>query len=285
MMKITPSGEACGATITGIDLAQPLNEQLISDIRVAWLEHHVLAFPDQDLTSDDLVRITCCFGTVGDDPYFLPIDGHPHVVAVGRKADEVAPVFAEVWHSDWSFKPDPPIGTCLYSLVIPPMGGDTGFVNQQRALANMPDDLRNRITGRTALHSAAGAYAPDGFYGDSEDESDRSMRIVTDESAREIHPHPLVVDHPESGIATIFSTAGYIIGIEGMEADEAKQLLGELYQWQTREEFQYTHKWQPNMFVMWDNRSVLHRANAGYDGYARELHRTTIAGAPGTYVA
>jgi taurine dioxygenase len=55
-------------------------------------------------------------------------------------------------------------------------------------------------------------------------------------------------------------------------------LILDLYAWQTRAEFQYTHKWQANMFVMWDNRSVLHKANGGYDGYARDLHRTTIAG-------
>ena len=51
----------------------------------------------------------------------------------------------------------------------------------------------------------------------------------------------------------------------------------DLYAWQTKEEFQYTHVWEPNMLVMWDNRSVLHKANGGYDGHARELHRLTIA--------
>ncbi len=66
--------------------------------------------------------------------------------------------------------------------------------------------------------------------------------------------------------------------------DEALQLLLELYQWQTREEFQYTHKWQEHMFVMWDNRSVLHRANGGYDGYDRVLHRITVAADPQKYL-
>jgi taurine dioxygenase len=74
------------------------------------------------------------------------------------------------------------------------------------------------------------------------------------------------------------------MGVEGMPDDEAFELLLELHAWQTREEFQYTHKWQQNMFIIWDNRSVLHRAYGGYDGYDRVLHRITVAGDPVKYL-
>ncbi len=284
-MNVQPSGQACGAQVTGVDLAKPLSDTQIREIRQLWLQHHVLAFPDQKLSDADLVRFTNYFGTLGDDPYFESIDADNPVVALTRRADEKAPVFAETWHSDWSFKADPPIATCLYSLVIPPVGGDTSFVNQHLALQRMPRALRSQLEGKIALHSAAAAYAPEGFYGDRERDSDRSMKIVAHESAREVHPHPIIVPHPETGEETIFGTLGYIVGIEGMPNEEAQPLILALYEWQTREEFQYTHKWQPNMLVMWDNRSVLHKANGGYDGYDRELHRTTVAGAPGTEVA
>ena len=187
-------------------------------------------------------------------------------------------MFAEAWHTDWSFKANPPIGTCLYSITIPPVGGDTGFINQHKALAEMPDELRSRLEGKIGMHSAAVAYAPDGTYGEKEAGSDRSMKILYSEEARDVQTHPLIVDHPESGKPTLFGCFGYIMGIEGMEQEEAHALLLEMYQWQCREEFQYTHKWSENMLVIWDNRSVLHKANSGYDGYARELHRTTISG-------
>ena len=278
MMQITPSGEACGATIHGVDLSQHLDSATIAQIRRAWLEHHVLAFPDQKLSDPDLVRITQYFGGLGDDPYFVPIGDDNPVVALSRRADEQAPVFAESWHSDWSFKEHPPIGTCLYSLVVPPVGGDTSFANQQLAVAMMPSQLRARLSGKIALHSAAAAYGPDGTYGDKDQGSDRTMQILYSEDALNTERHAILNVHPENGEETLFSTVGYIYAIEGMPQDEAQQLIFDLYAWQTREEFQYTHKWQPNMFVMWDNRSVLHKANGGYDGYARELHRTTIAG-------
>ena len=277
-LHITPSGQACGATVEGVDLAQPLDAPTIEAIREAWLQHHVLAFPQQQLSDPDLVRITRYFGELGDDPYFVPISDDNPVVALTRRADEQAPVFAESWHSDWSFKTHPPIGTCLYSLVVPPVGGDTSFANQQLAVARMPAELRARLDGKIALHSAAAAYGPDGTYGTKDQGSDRSMQILYSEAALETERHAIINAHPESGAETLFSTVGYICAIEGMEQDQAQQLILDLYAWQIREEFQYTHKWQPNMFVMWDNRSVLHRANGGYDGYARDLHRTTIAG-------
>ena len=102
------------------------------------------------------------------------------------------------------------------------------------------------------------------------------MRIVYSDNAYEHEIHDLTATHPDSGNETIVGCAGYIIGFEGMAQGQADELLGELYNWQSREEFQYTHKWQENMLVIWDNRSVMHRANGGYDGYDRELHRTTI---------
>jgi len=279
-MNITPTGEACGARVTGIDLSQPLDRNTINSIRSAWLEHHVLAFPDQKLSDDDLVRVTNYFGNVGDDPYFVPISKNTPVVALTRRADEQAPVFAENWHTDWSFKQHPPIGTCLYSLVVPPVGGNTGFANQQLALAQMPDDLRQRLENKIALHSAAAAYGPDGTYGEKDQGNDRSMKILFSEQANKSEPHPIIAKHPESGAETIFGTVGYIHTILGLEAEDSRQLIMDLYAWQTREEFQYTHVWEPNMLVMWDNRSVLHKANGGYDGHARELHRLTIAGDP-----
>ena len=140
----------------------------------------------------------------------------------------------------------------------------------------MRAEVRGRSEGRKGWHTAAGAYAPDGVYGEHEKGSDRTMKINYSEEARAVQAHPWIQKHPETGEETLAGCLGYIVGIEGMDDEEAQALLGEIYMWQTRDEFQYTHKWQENMFVIWDNRSVLHKANGGYDGYDRELHRTTV---------
>lgn len=264
--------------MTGVDLSQPLDDGTVAEIRAAWLEHHVLAFPDQAMSDDDLERFTLSFGGFGQDPFIAPVPGREHVIAVERRADETSPLFAENWHSDWSFQARPPAGTCLYGITIPPHGGDTLFANQHAALDAMPDAMRAKLEGKVAIHSAKRAYAPDGFYGEG-DKAKRSMDIRPSRDAEATQTHPLIRKHPETGRQGLFSCFGYIVGIEGMDDAEAIPLLIELYQWQGREEFQYRHKWRKDMLLMWDNRSVLHAATGGYDGFDRLLHRTTIAAA------
>ena len=274
-LTVTPSGQSCGATVTGVDLSGELTEQLVADIRAAWLQHKVLAFAGQQMDDDALERFTIAMGGFGEDPFFAPIKGRQNIAAILREADETSPLFAENWHSDWSFLAQPPSGTCLLAVDIPPTGGDTLFANQIAAFNALTPERQEFLRGLTAIHSAQLAYAPDGSSG--EKDTGRSMDIRPDESARATQTHPLVQRHPETGEEALYSTLGYIIGIEGMDQADAIALLSELAQWQSRDEFVYRHRWEPDMLVMWDNRSVLHKATGGYEGHRRELHRTTIA--------
>src|SRR5690606_1976436 len=136
-----------------------------------------------------------------------------------------------------------------------------------------------RIVGKQAIHSGRLAYAPSGLCGQNEKASgkQRGFRLHTSESAYDTQLHPLIPTHPETCEPCLFCCLGYIMAIVGMRDPSAEQLLLELYLWQTRPEFQYSHQWQPGMVVMWDNRSVLHKANGGYEGYERKLHRTVVA--------
>jgi len=278
-IEISPSGQPFGASVTGLNLSMPVSSNVVAEIRDAWLQHHVLAFPDQAISDDDLERFTLLFGPFGDDPFIAPIPGRKHIIAVKRAADETAPIFAESWHTDWSFQEVPPAGTCLYGITIPPEGGDTLFVNQHLALEQMPDALRQRIEGKQAIHSARNAYAPTGFYGADDRAAGRSMDIRPSDAAEATQLHPIISRHPETGREALFGCAGYIVGIEGMEQAESWDLLTEIFRWQTQPQFQYRHKWQPRMLLMWDNRSLLHMATGGYKGFDRLLHRTTIGSA------
>lgn len=276
-LTVTPSGAACGATITGVDLTQPLSDDLVAEIRAHWLEHKVVAFPSQPLAPEDLERFAEYFGEIGEDPFFGHIEGHPNICAIQRNADEKTTIFAEFFHTDWSFMAVPPAGTALFGITIPPEGGDTLFADQVKAFEEMPDDLREKFENLTAIHSAALGYAPDGAYGEEDQKQGRSMVIKPSEKARETCEHPLVRTHHETGKQALFSSVAYIKGFNGYSTEEANTLLGELYMYQTQEQFVYRHKWEKDMLVMWDNRSLLHAATGGYDGYDRLLHRVTIA--------
>ena len=274
-LRVEPSGGACGARVTGLDLSQPLDADTVQAVRQAWLEHHVLAFPDQRIDDDHLERFTLYFGQYGDDPFFAPIAGRKHIAAIRRESDEQSPLFAENWHTDWSFQARPPSGTCLNAVDIPPMGGDTLYANQHMAWEALDPARQAQLARLVAVHSARLAYAPDGSYGNKD--KGRSMDIRPSTAALATQTHPLVPAHPETRRRGFYSTLGYIVGIEGMADSEAIPLLLKLQKWQGDERFVYRHRWEPGMLVMWDNRSVLHKATGGYEGHRRELHRTTIA--------
>lgn len=276
-IDVEPTGGPCGATVRDVDLTASLDDATVSEIRAAWLDHKVLFFPDQPMTDTDLENYTLNFGPFGDDPYFEPVAEHPNIAAIHRRADETAPVFATDWHADWTFQRFPPDGTCLHSRVVPPpgVGGNTEFCNQQAVYETLPDDLRAWADETVAVHSARMPYAPDGAYANAEEQG-RAMKIVTDESAYATQTHPLVRVHPETGARTLYSTFGYIIGVEGLNDEAGREKLMEIYRWQADPQFHYVHEWEPNTLAMWDNRCVLHRVTGGFDGHERLLHRTTI---------
>lgn len=276
-IKVRPTGAALGAQVTGIDLSAPLDDETIAEIRSAWLDHLVLAFPEQPMSHEDLERFTRYFGDFGEDPFITPLPDRPHIIEVKRGADEKASVFAAAWHSDWSFQATPPAATILHAKIIPPQGGDTLFCNQYAAYEALSEATKARIETLQAVHSAGLAYAPDGVYGDN-DGADRSMTIRPDQSAHASRLHPVVKTHRETGRKALFVNPGYVRTLDGVSDEEAFYLLVEMYEACHAEANVYRHVWAPDMLVMWDNRCTQHMATGGYDGHARLLHRTTVAG-------
>ncbi|MFT3777865.1 MAG: TauD/TfdA family dioxygenase [Ottowia sp.] len=275
-MQVQPQDAPCGALIRGVDLSRPLTGAQVAGIRRHWLKHQVVAFVDQDLSVEDIERFALTVGPFGSDPFFEAIPGHPHVAQVRREADEKTPIFAEVWHSDWSFMAQPPAATVLYGNVIPPVGGDTRFTDLYAAWETLPAGLKTQVEGRRAIHSAGRAYARDGAYG--EKDKGRSMKIrYSDDALHAQYAHPIGRVHPETGRTALFVSMGYTVGIEGMSTEEATPILHALFAHQNRKEFEYSHRWSQGTLLMWDNRCVNHAASGGYDGHARLLHRITVA--------
>jgi taurine dioxygenase len=273
-LRIEPSNGSCGALIRGVDLTQPQCSADIDAIRAAWLEYQVIGICDQHLEISDMERFAAALGPEGDDPFIASMPGHPRVVEVRREANETTPVFAEAWHSDWSFLESSPAGTLLYGKVIPPVGGDTLFANQYAAYDALPAATKSSIANLRGIHSARRSYSPGGVYG--ERDKGRSMAIRYSERAMATQLHPLVRRHPETGRPALFINLGYTIGIEGMSTAGATALLTELFTHQTQPEFVYRHRWSPGLLTLWDNRCVLHTATGGYQGHQRLLWRITI---------
>jgi alpha-ketoglutarate-dependent taurine dioxygenase len=274
-LRATPQPAPCGAVIEGVDLREPLAPEQVAAIRALWLQHQVAVFPDQQLQLVDIERFAESIGPFGVDPYFGSVPGHPHVAQVRREADEQTPIFAETWHSDWSFLPSPPAATVLYGDVIPPVGGDTLFANQYAAWDALSASMKALLKDKQGVHSARRAYSREGMYG--ERDKGRSMAIRYSDTAMATQLHPIMRIHPETGRPSLFVSMGYMIGIDGMSEAEATPILLELFAHQAKPEFVYRHRWSQGMLVMWDNRCVLHAATGGYQGHKRLLHRITVA--------
>ena len=278
-MSLTVQPAACGALVHGINLCQPLTPAQIAEMRQAWLAHQVLAFPDQPMTVADLERFASTLGPFSPDPYFEAIPGHPHVAQDKREADETSTIFADTWHSDWSFLPQPPAATLLFGDVIPPLGGDTLFANQYDAWDALPAALKARLQDLQGVHSARRGYSREGRYGAAD--AGRSMAIRFDDSALATQLQPVARRHPETGRVALYVSPGYTIGIDGLPDDAAQALLAELFAHQGQERFVYRHRWRQGMLLLWDNRCLVHAATGGYAGHRRLLHRITVGERPG----
>ena len=273
--KSTDSVSDLGIEIKGLNLNSKLPQEVIEKIRSAWLENGVAVFPNQDLTHDQFENFSLEFGNFGDDPFLGGLEEKPNIVEVKRLASEKASPFGGGWHSDWSFQSNPPAATFLLSKIIPPVGGDTLFANTQKAYEDLDNEMKLKVNNLKVVHSAKLPYADDGFY--ATEKETRSMNIITSKEAKKEQIHPLVKTHPETQKKGLFINPVYTSHILDVSDEESFLILSTLYEHMTQEKYVFRHKWSENMLLMWDNRTVMHMAEGGYDGYDRLLHRITIA--------
>ena len=275
-VKVSPEENNFGASITGVNLANSLSETEIEEIRSAWVKHRVVYFPDQPLNHEQLAQFTLSFGQFGDDPYVKAIEEHANILEVRRDPDEDVAPFGGGWHSDWSFQATPPSATILHSKVVPPIGGDTWYADGLAAYDRLDQKMKEEIDDLTAIHSARRPYSHEGYLQSRGPE--RSMTILPSEKAMETQEHPLVRTHPESGEKILWINLVYTLSIKELSEHDSQTLLSRLFEHALEDRFIYKHKWKANMLTMWDNRSVQHCAQGGYDGHLRVMHRTTVAG-------
>ena len=268
------SKNGIGVEVSDFSLSD-LTEENISFLRSKWVEYGLIVFPKLPLSHDEFKDFALSFGNFGDDPFISSLPDYPNIAEIKRSANEKATPFGGTWHSDWSFMKKPPSATLLHSKIIPPVGGNTLFANTEKSFAALPEKMKNKLRNLKVIHSAKIPYADDGFYALEKEE--RSMKILPSKEAKATFSHPMIKIHPETKKECLFINPVYTINIEGFSEDESQELLWELYEHMTQEKFVYEHVWNEDMLIMWDNRTVMHQASGGYDGYDRLLHRITLA--------
>ena len=131
-IEINPISDACGAEISGVDLSKPLGNEKFAAVHQALLEHQVIFFRDQDLTPEQQVEFSRRFGELRISEQYESLEGYPEIIEIVKEPDSTG-IVGNLWHSDESFLPQPALGSLLYILESPEVGGDTMFANQYLA--------------------------------------------------------------------------------------------------------------------------------------------------------
>jgi len=272
---VTP---AVGAEISGVDLRN-LSDSDFAVIERAWTDHSMILLRDQKLGDDDLLAFSRRFGALDPPPNQergrISPPGYPDIYVVSNVLDgKGEPIGAlgageAVWHTDMSYLDTPPDASMLYSLEIPPSGGNTWFCGMQAACDALPVDLLGKIKGRRIKHD--GTYNSGGYLR-------KGVTPTDDPMAAPGAWHPAVLRHPANGRATLYLGRRRNSYVEGYSREESDTVLEALWTHVTQPRFVYEHVWKLGDLVMWDNRSTMHRRDP-FDGEARRImHRTQIKG-------
>ncbi|HEY6602146.1 MAG TPA: TauD/TfdA family dioxygenase [Xanthobacteraceae bacterium] len=268
-MNIHPSGKALGATIEGIDLAQPLSDGDFKQILRALGEHGVLCFPEQRLATEDFARFGRLFGELEinvanqfHEPDF------PEVMVLSNMTEGGKPIglgdAGQGWHTDMSYSKEVALANVLYAIKVPmrdgrPLG-DTQFRNMHAAYDDLPAEIKTRLKGRTATHDFAKFWDMMRARPDS-----RRAPLTPEQRAKKPSvSQPIFRTHPITGRTVLYCNPGYATRIDGMPDAESAELLRFLFQHQEQERYFYAHQWAEGDVLMWDNIGTVHNAAADY---------------------
>jgi taurine dioxygenase len=274
-IDVKPVAGACGADVSGVDLSKDLDNETFAELHQAFLDHQVLFFRDQDLTEDQHKAFGRRFGDLNIHPRYVPLEGHPEIFPI-RKDPEDKRIVGESWHHDLTHLPAPPLGSVLYALEVPPVGGDTMFASQYAAYDALSDGMKETLDGMMAVHdnriqSPRIAAARN---------TERTSKLREDESEDEEPEceHPVVITHPETGRKALFVNRVRTHRFKDMTEEESKPLLGFLFEHSHKPEFTCRFRWEKGSIAFWDNRCLLHKALNDYPGHKRYMNRVTVNG-------
>jgi alpha-ketoglutarate-dependent taurine dioxygenase len=274
-LTVEPVAGALGAAVTGIDLRKVTDPEHLEVVLRALADHLVVFLPDQQLSLDDLERVTELLGGRDVTPFVEPLEDRPYVIRVVKEAGD-ALNFANAWHSDLSYLPEPPAYTLLHAWDVPDHGGDTVWSNQYLAYETLSGGLRATLDSLAAVHSAGLAYGTGGLLDQVKDLT--SMAIAPSQDAYAEHVHPVVTVHPVTSRRALFVNPVYTTRFAGWTKDESQALLTHLYRHSINENFTCRLRWSVGTLAIWDNRCTMHNALNDYSGVRREMYRTSVKG-------
>ena len=266
--KLSPE---LGAEISGIDLSKDFNEEIQNKIYDDLIHYKVLFFRQQNITPKFHVEIAKSFGSIEEPhPVYPHVDGYPEIVLLENDKDN--PPDTDEWHTDVTFKNDPPFASVLYSKTIPEVGGDTLWSSLSKIYDALPHELKAQIENLRAIHDM-GSFR-NNYMNDDNKESSIKLNKGFEEFGNAVHS--VVKVHPISSEKFLYINPSFTSQIVGMTTTDSNNLLSYLFNFMCKPEFQIRFKWTPNTLVIWDNRCTMHYAIGDYMPNKRVMHRVTV---------
>lgn len=268
-MKVRKLTPAIGAEVSGIDLRRQLNKTSLDSIYEALVEHQVIFFRDQDISPECHLSLALSFGEPQlPNPLYPRHELSDNIMILRSGPDN--PPDTGGWHTDVTYKQNPPFTCLLIAREIPDCGGDTLWLSLSKAWETLPAGIQSEIEGLSAVHDM-GDFR-NNFTIDQHD----ANKLNDAHQAFGSAIHPLVKTHPVSGRKILYINESFTQQIVGMRATDSNRMLDYLYRHIEQPENQVRFNWTPGAMAIWDNRCTCHYAAADYLPQSREMHRITI---------
>ena len=275
-MKVIAPTERIGFEILDIDVAT-IASGAIETIRQLVYEHKLVVFRNQKITTEQYVEFAKQIGA--PQIYFQDNYHHPdypeifvssNVLVDGKKIGVAGT--GRYWHTDCAFQPEPLPLTMLYPQVLPQSIRETYYIDMHQVYKNLPPDLRHYVEGQDALHEAKWRYKV------QEWDIDRAIIDILNDFEQKAPPvkHPAVIIHPANRKRSLYISQGFTTKIANLSYEESKEVLVKLFAFIERDEHIHTHIWKEGDILLWDNRTLLHKASTVPKGEPSVSYRIGI---------
>jgi taurine dioxygenase len=285
-MEVAKVSDAIGVAITGVDLSQPIADDVRQQLRELFDREALLVFRNQKLTKQDVVNATAIFGECEIHPVEgVRDDEVPELITLathGKRGDIVHPdgevlIGWQGWHTDLGYTTKPCRGAILYEAVHPAEGGKTGFINCVKAYEALPQATKDLIDDKHVVQSWAYVHTVPAISGNAAFKTKDGSRSPDIDKFPDVI-YPLVIRHPVTGAKVLNCPPLYSADIVEMPGDDGRKLLDDLIVHLTSGPFTYWHDYGPGDAVVWDNWQTNHAAGGSKAKYNRVMWRTTIKG-------
>ena len=257
-IKSNKLSDIFGLEILNIDLKKITNKKLKIKLNDLFVKNKVLVIRNQIMNSNEFQSAAEIFGKVfrqHNSKFSLKENPLVHYISNQDKfSDGKIYIPGEGFHTDHSNDKKPPKATILLSKEIPSFGGDTQFVDMHLLYENLPKEMKNKIKNLKAKHVYQSKFS-----------KRKLMNINNQDFDRNEVFHPLVKIHPETGLKSLYINPIRIEQISNFSDEKSLDLINNLMNYVNSLKFEYRHQWKVGDFVIWDNRTLMHKANGDYD--------------------